>query len=172
MNALCAGLVLFGLCVPLPGESRAQVEAADWPIVTESAYSSDWGAHSSMASNKYRLLVSIWGHGKNVVGVLIEERLQASSTSVSKLSRLDRALSEMCRGTAGEKCSHAGVAFNRLPCNGGWMLLASEESTTEARISCKELQRTLEQLPRTHEVGLSSRSDTRGPPAKADAGSK
>lgn len=169
MNTLCAGLAILGLCVPLPGESKARVEAADWPVVADSAL--DWGVQSSMASNDYRLLVSIWGHGQNVVGVLIEESAQEPPRSerVSKLSRLDQSLSKMCSGTTGEKCSHSGVGFNRVPCNGGWMLLTLSESTIEAKASCKELQRIFEQFPRDNETRRkSSTSDS----AKRDAGSR
>lgn len=170
MNSLCAGLAILGLCVPLPGASRSQIEAADWPVVIDPQTEAIWGAYSSMASNEYGLLVSLWGNGKTLVGVLLEERVPAAPTpsSVSKLSRLDLALAEICRGTTPEKCTRSGFTFNRVPCNGGWMLLTPAESTIEAMASCKTLQRVLEPL---HKAGKTqTASNPRDSAMALDAG--
>lgn len=169
MSTLCAGLAILGLCVPLPGESRARVEASGWTVVHETSTPLEWGATSTLASNGYRLLVSMYGRGDSVIAVHLEELAPdpeaPPSTKGSNLSRLDLALSPLCPRNR-EACLHGQTAFKRAACDGGWMLLAPSESTAKTRAGCSEAERSRKRFPAAMKAALQPDE------AKVDGGSR
>lgn len=155
MSTLCTGLAILGLCVPLPGESRARVEASGWTVLHEPSTPLEWGATSTLASNGYRLLVSMYGRGDRVLGVHLEELAADPEAPVSmlgsNLSRLDLALSQLCPRNQ-EACLQGKTAFKRVVCDGGWMLLAPSENTGRTAAGCIESERSRKRAPSTKQV--------------------
>ncbi|MFO0597175.1 MAG: hypothetical protein U0228_17815 [Myxococcaceae bacterium] len=116
---LCAGLSVLGLCVPLPGHSRAMLEAADWHILSENGEQS---ITTTLTSGTYQLALDISFDAERVRTVLLIERGESSH------SPLEAALARACKtANGGEVCSSGSARFVRMPCEGGVLLLLASE---------------------------------------------
>lgn len=144
MTPLCAGLAVLGLCIPLPGHTRASVEAAGWTVNQEDRPS--WFASQTFASGTFRLAVLVSGTHELVTGVLVSE-IHAADRTDDK-SPLDLALRKLCRRErSSEICTIAGLQLQRHACAGGWLLFPVGLDSGKTRADCARWAPLFESAP-------------------------
>ena len=124
--SLCGGLAILALCIPLPGQTRHDIQSAGWPIDGEMSDSTGWGTSRWLASGTYRLLVSMGGSHESIEWIALAEPKGASGTHLYSI--------------IGSKCSseHDGIRdckiesrpLRAMPYIGGWLLMGSNSKTT------------------------------------------
>lgn len=123
MTSLCAGLAIFGLCLPVPGHPVDSVKAAGW--VNQSEEKDTWMSVRMLASNSYQLGALVEGDLKRVMSVWLRE--SRSSDREKPDSPLRRALDQACGGAKEVKpCRFQGYSFWRIECGGGFLLYSTE----------------------------------------------
>ena len=122
---LCAGLAVLGLCIPLPGFSRATVEAAGWVVLQEPIGNSEWRSSRSLSSDHYRLVVGLSGTETRVKMVMLVER-------PSEPARLTSILEAKCEGTL--RCRIGATSIGAIRCAGGWALFEFGDAKLELEL--------------------------------------
>jgi hypothetical protein len=116
---LCTGLAILGLCIPLPGTTRAAIETAGWIVLEEPTSREEWLSSRSFSSDRYRLTVSIYGTQATARAVILKE--QASGPA-----RLTPLLETRCRkGDGALLCRIGATSMGAFKCAGGWALFES-----------------------------------------------
>ena len=136
MTSICAGLAIFGLCLPVPGHPVDSVKAAGW--VNQSEEKDTWLSAHMFASNAYRIGTLVEGDQRRVTSVWLREsrssdREAADSPVAAPLSRFVRAQRKESRAAS------RGYSFWRLECGGGWLLYSTSMSPERQQLqeSCK-----------------------------------
>ncbi|MCA2978707.1 MAG: hypothetical protein INH41_04925 [Myxococcaceae bacterium] len=113
----CTGLLLLGLCLPIPGMTRESIEKAGWVASNDQPGSADSYASVWMRWNELTLLVGVNVDGDRVKLVHINESKNRSVVTVEGW------LKAHCRA-AGDNwaCSVGKRRFDATPCAGGWAL--------------------------------------------------
>lgn len=111
---LCTGLTILGLCLPLPGHLRSEIEAAGWQMTDDGA---GWWSARWFASGTYKLLVGVSGSGRQVQALIVAE-------PQSDYPRLGPLLDKQCSPAKGvvRACHLAGRELSAMQCFGGWMI--------------------------------------------------
>lgn len=133
MSVLCTGLAIWGLCIPLPGHSLDAVTRAGWAVQRAEKGAVDWWTSRSMATEDYRLVVTVSGHGDVVDAVVIGEKEDGQQPL--------RALFEKSSiwvdgGTALGLCRLAGRQFAVFRCPQYWTILPAAAVSRPPRDRC------------------------------------
>lgn len=136
MTSLCAGIAIFGLCLPVPGHTVGSVSDAGW--VNQSEEKDTWMSARVFTSNTYRLGALVEGDQRSVTSVWLRE--SSASDREAPDSPLRRALARVCVGAKeGKPCRFHGYSFWRIECAGGWLLYSTSLSPNRQKLDedCK-----------------------------------
>lgn len=115
--SLCAGLALLGLCLPIPGTTRAEVDAAGW-FTTDDA-GKTWASNRNLSSGTYRVFVGLMGTEAKLEAVVVREA-QGDARAESALQKICTAAD----GSTSKRCQLGGKAFVVESCGRGLLLYA------------------------------------------------
>ena len=101
---LCTGIAIVGLCFPLPGHLRADVEAAGWLIGRDY---SEVGFSQSMSSGGYNVIVYL------TAGPKLLETVSVSETGPGKRHFRDY-VAKACQVNLGDNAPHKCRIGNSL----------------------------------------------------------
>lgn len=137
---LCTGLTILGLCLPLPGHLRSEIEAAGWHMTDDG---SSWWSARWFASGTYKVLVGVSGGGKQVQALIVAE-------PQSDYPRLGPLIDKHCPPgkTLVRSCRLAGRELSAMPCFGGWMIgeKAKVGGELKLREQCEKLSPLFEDV--------------------------
>jgi hypothetical protein len=129
MTALCSGLAILGLCLPLPSQPVDALVQAGW---RNEGGIEEWFASRTFASGTFELTALVVAHAGVVLSVLIHE-VTAVGADQSK-TPLNLALLRACSLKGGkEQCLLEGKRFSRMQCAGGWLLFAKGADVSKAK---------------------------------------
>ncbi len=133
MTALCTGLAILGLCIPLPGHSRSTIEESGWSLFDRDQPS--WSASQTLASGTYAVTVLLTGQNDTISGVLLLELRSVDRDS--ERSPLLTAFKKACRDVKGiEVCTFGKFKVQRHSCGGGWAIAPIGAWTEKSLADC------------------------------------
>jgi hypothetical protein len=122
MGAACVGLLILGVCVPVPGMSKAEVRARGWVEMCGTVYRGPqgdlWEGSPIAPAWKGRIFGGVGGKGNSVTSVELVE--------IDDRDLIRRDLRRQCRlRGAVWSCRAAGRSFSVVePCEGVFDLVA------------------------------------------------
>jgi hypothetical protein len=137
----CAGIVLLGLCVPVPGMTESMVHQAGWNFTDDRPQSDDRFATVSMQWDKLFLAVTVGASRGRVTSVVINEKENHSAIDTEDW------LKAHCQSTqSGWACSIGASRFVAERCVVGWALLPQNRLASDAGVfrPCEEPRRYFE----------------------------
>ncbi|ATB49362.1 hypothetical protein [Corallococcus macrosporus] len=138
---LCTGLAILGLCFPLPGTTRTEIEAAGWRVREEDA--GRWWKSGWFSAGTYRVLAGVSGQKDRLQALIIAE-------PQSEYPQLKPLLDKHCSSGDGTilACRLAGRDLSAMRCLGGWMITAKGVAGRDPtlREQCEKLAPLFEEV--------------------------
>lgn len=138
MNVLCTGLAIWGLCIPLPGHSLDAVSRAGWAVQRAEMGALDWWTSRSMATEDYRLVATVSGHGDVVSAVTIGEKVDAVQHPLRDLT--EKSCTGADGGAALGLCRLTGRQFAVFRCPQYWTILPPSAVSKPLTEKCLRLR--------------------------------
>jgi hypothetical protein len=139
----CTGILLIGLCLPVPGMSEATVHEAGWRLTNDQPQSTDRYGSLWVQWNQLTLLVSVSVEGGRVLDVLISENRNRSAVNTEWW------LKTHCRPARGNwSCRAGSLQFAATRCVGGWALVPQNRLYGDGGMveTCDRLRGAFEKL--------------------------
>lgn len=121
---LCTGLTILGLCLPLPGTLRTDLETGGWGPITSGTRPGAWWVNKVFKSGPAAFSVLVSGQDKNVRAVLVK------STDFS-VAEVEQFLGSGCGpASAPAACTIKKAQLRKRQCWQGILLAARGEPQT------------------------------------------
>lgn len=152
MSATCVGILILGVCVPLPGQSRTEVRARGWTefcgTVMRGPDGTWFEGNLSPPEWRGRIFGSLSGAQDTVDGVGLR--------SIDGSDVIEKALRRYCRGSGDRwTCNAAGQSFVAERCRAiFWRLLPSSPGDAGTENWCGSYASLLESVVRTEKPAL------------------
>lgn len=131
---LCTGLAILGLCFPLPGHTRDEVEATGWFVRHERI--GGWWSSRRFAADTYSIVVGVYGYGNRLRTLTVIE-------PPSDYPHLAPLMDKYCSPASGRVrfCRFAGREQLAMQCFGGWMISAKAKAADDIKLQeyCQKL---------------------------------
>ncbi len=128
--SICSGMLLLGLCLPIPGMKQQSLERAGWVLTNDQPGRSDSYASVWMRWNELLLLVGVSVEFERVKLVHIYDRKSKLQFAVEGW------LKGHCRLADSQwRCPLARPSFVATRCGGGWILTADSALDRDGGVS-------------------------------------
>ena len=135
--ALCLGLAVSGLCLPVPGTSAAAISGAGWTLMREED-PTEWWASNVLEGKGGRVFATVGGRGGQATELIVATKTPQMADQIrialgASCGPADAGVRNSCRLSS-------GATFWVVTCGrDAWILSAKARSDAEAAEVCRQL---------------------------------
>lgn len=136
--ALCLGLAVAGMCLPVPGTSVVAISAAGWTLERDADDPSEWWASNALGGKGGGVLASVGGRGNQATSLIVAAKTPQMADQIrialgASCGPADAGVRSSCRLSS-------GATFWVITCGrDAWILSAKAPSDLEAAKACWQL---------------------------------
>ncbi len=136
--ALCLGLAVSGVCLPVPGTSAAAISAGGWVLQQDEDHPSEWWASAVLGGNRGTVIATVGGRGSQATSLIVAAKTPQMADQIR--IALDASCGPADAGVRRSCRLSSGATFWVITCGrDAWILSARAPSDLEAAKACWQL---------------------------------